>query len=103
MRKIKIKKGDTVKVISGANKGQKGKVLRVFYKTNKAIVEGVNIVKRHTKPNSNNPQGGIQEKTSPIDVSNLSLLTTSGDVTRVGYREENNKKVRFTKKTGELI
>ena len=103
MRKIKIKKGDTVKVISGDSKGKKGKILKVFYKTNKAIVDGINIVKRHTKPNSKNPQGGIKEKINPIDISNLSLLTSSGDATRVGYRKDNTEKVRFAKKTGELI
>ena len=75
--KIKIKKGDTVKVIAGSNKGSEGQVLSVLRQVNKAIVEGVNIVKRHNKPNAKNPQGGISEKEAPIDISNLSLKLIS--------------------------
>ena len=79
MNKIKIKKGDQVLVIAGENKGAKGTVLKILYNSNKAIVEGVNTVKRHTKPNSENPKGGIVEKQLPINISNLSLMTKDGD------------------------
>jgi len=101
--KIKIKKGDTVRVIAGSNKGTEGSVLSVSRETNKAIVEGVNLVKKHNKPNAQNPQGGITEKEAPIDISNLSLLTSDGKTTKVGYRIEDDNKVRFSKKTDEVI
>ena len=101
--KIKIKKGDTVRVITGSNKGTEGTVLSVSRENNKAIVEGVNLVKKHNKPNAQNPQGGISEKEAPIDISNLSLLTSDGQTTRVGYRIEEGNKVRFAKKTDEVI
>jgi len=96
--KIKIKKGDTVRVITGSHKGTEGTVLSVSRETNKAIVEGVNLVKKHNKPNAQNPQGGITEKEAPIHISNLSLLTSEGKTTRVGYRMEEGNKVRFSKK-----
>ena len=70
---------------------------------NKAIVEGVNLVKRHNKPNAKNPQGGISEKEAPIDISNLSLLTSDGKITRIGYRVEDGEKIRIAKKTNEVI
>jgi large subunit ribosomal protein L24 len=101
--KIKIKKGDTVRIISGSHKGNEGNVLSVLHETNKAIVEGVNLVKKHNKPNAQNPQGGITEKEAPIHISNLSLLTPDGKITRVGYRMDDNSKVRFSKKTNEVI
>ena len=101
--KIKIKKGDTVRVIAGSNKGTEGSVLSVSRETNKAIVEGVNLVKKHNKPNAQNQQGGITEKEAPIDISNLSLLTSDGKTTKVGYRMEDDNKVRFSKKTDEVI
>ena len=101
--KIKIKKGDTVKVIAGSNKGSEGQVLSVLRQVNKAIVEGVNIVKRHNKPNAKNPQGGISEKEAPIDISNLSLLTSEGKITRVGFKEEDGKKVRVVKNLKEIF
>ena len=101
--KIKIKKGDTVRVITGSNKGTEGTVLSVSRENNKAIVEGVNLVKKHNKPNAQNPQGGISEKEAPIDISNLSLLTSDGQTTRVGYRIEEGNKVRVAKKTDEVI
>jgi len=101
--KIKIKKGDTVRVIAGSNIGTEGSVLSVSRETNKAIVEGVNLVKKHNKPNAQNPQGGITEKEAPIDISNLSLLTSDGKTTKVGYRMEDDNKVRFSKKTDEVI
>jgi large subunit ribosomal protein L24 len=101
--KIKIKKGDTVRVIAGSNKGAEGIVLSISRETNKAVVEGVNVVKKHNKPNAQNPQGGITEKEAPIHLSNLSLITADGKTTRVGYRMEEGVKVRFAKKTDEAI
>ena len=103
MGKLKIKSGDTVKVIAGDHKGTEGKVLTVFKDKNKAIVEGVNMVKKHMKPSAQNPQGGIVEKEAAIQISNLSLLTSKGETTRVGYRMEGDKKVRFAKKSNEVI
>ncbi|APY10367.1 50S ribosomal protein L24 [Seonamhaeicola sp. NFXS20] len=103
MTKLKIKSGDTVRVIAGDHKGSEGKVQKVFKDTNKAIVEGVNMVKKHTKPSAQNPQGGIVEKEAPIHISNLSLLTSSGETTRVGFRIEGDKKVRFSVKSNEVI
>ena len=103
MTKLKIKSGDTVKVIAGDHKGSEGKVLTVFRDKNKAIVEGVNMVKKHTKPSAQSPQGGIVEKEAAIHISNLSLLTSDGEATRVGYRVEGDKKVRFSIKSNEVI
>ena len=103
MGKLKIKTGDKVRVIAGAHKGAEGEVRRVLREDNKAIVEGVNLVKKHAKPSAQNPQGGIQEKEAPIQISNLSLLTAEGQTTRVGYRMEGDKKVRFAKKSNEVI
>ena len=98
MRKIKIRKDDKVRIISGENKGSEGKILKVLKNKKKVLVEGVNIVKKHTKPNSKNPQGGIIEKESPVDISNLSLISSDGQTTRLGYRFEDGKKVRYSKK-----
>jgi large subunit ribosomal protein L24 len=103
MIKLKIKTGDTVKVIAGDHKGTEGKVLQVLKEKNKAIVEGVNMVKKHTKPSAQNPQGGITEKEAAIHISNLSLLTGKGETTRVGYRMDGDNKVRFSKKSNEVI
>ncbi len=103
MTKLKIKSGDTVRVIAGDHKGSEGKVLQVLIDKNKAIVEGVNLVKKHMKPSAQNPQGGIVEKEAAIHISNLSLLTSKGEETRVGYRMEGDKKVRFSKKSNEVI
>ena len=103
MTKIKIKSGDKVRVISGAHKGDEGTVQTILRESNKAIVEGVNMVKKHAKPSAQNPQGGIQEKEAPIQISNLSLLTADGQTTRVGYRTEGDQKVRYAKKTNEVI
>jgi large subunit ribosomal protein L24 len=103
MTKLKIKSGDTVKVIAGDHKGSEGKVLQVLIDKNKAIVEGVNLVKKHMKPSAQSPQGGIVEKEAAIHISNLSLLTSKGEETRVGYRMEGDKKVRFSKKSNEVI
>lgn len=104
MGKLKIKSGDKVIVIAGDHKGIEGNVLRMLLDKNKAIVEGVNIVKKHEKPSAANPQGGITEKEAPIHISNLSLLDPkSGEATRVGYRMEDGKKVRFAKKSNQIL
>ena len=103
MTKLKIKTGDTVKVIAGDHKGSEGKVVKVFIEKNKAIVEGVNMVKKHEKPSAANPQGGIKEKEAPLQISNLSLLDKDGKTTRVGYRMEDGKKVRFAKYNNEIL
>ncbi|MBG6131065.1 large subunit ribosomal protein L24 [Aquimarina sp. EL_43] len=103
MTKLKIKSGDTVRVIAGDNKGQEGTVQKVLKDKNKAIVEGVNLVSKHQKPSATNPQGGIVKQEAPIHISNLSLLTAKGETTRIGYRIEGDKKVRFSKKSNEVI
>ncbi|MCF8364102.1 MAG: 50S ribosomal protein L24 [Prolixibacteraceae bacterium] len=104
-KKLHIKKGDTVVVITGNNRGQKGRVLEVIRKTNRAIVEGVNLVKKHTKPNANNPQGGIIEQEASIHISNLMLVDPkTGERTRVGRRlDDKGKLIRYSKKSGEEI
>jgi large subunit ribosomal protein L24 len=104
-KKINIKKGDTVMVITGESKGQKGRVLEVDRKKDRAIVEGVNLVSKHTKPNSKAPQGGIVKKEAPVHLSNLMLMDpTSGKPTRVGKKlNDKNKLVRYSKKSGEEI
>ena len=103
MKKLRIKKGDTVRVTSGDHKGQEGKVQQVLIEKNKAIVEGVNLVSKHQKPSASNPQGGISKKEAPIHISNLSLIDKNGEPTRVGYRVEDGKKVRYSKKSNEVI
>ncbi len=103
-KKFHIKKGDTVYVNTGEYKGQKGKVLEVIKKTKRAIVEGINLVSKHTKPNSKAPQGGILKKEAPIHISNLMLLDPkSGTPTRIGRKLNNDKLVRYSKKSGEEI
>jgi len=104
-RKYHIRKGDTVYVISGESKGQQGRVLDVMTPDGKAIVEGVNMVSRHTKPNAKHTQGGIIKKEAPVDITNLMLVDPStGKPTRVGKRlNDKNKLVRYSKKTGEEI
>ena len=103
MVKIKIKTDDRVLVIAGENKGSEGKVVSVIRDQNKAIVEGVNLIKKHAKPSAQNPQGGIIEKEAPIHISNLSLTTADGEATRVGFRIEDENKVRFAKKNNETL
>ncbi len=104
MIKLKIKVGDTVKVVAGDHKGSEGKVVTVDKIKNKAIVEGVNLVSKHEKPSAKNPQGGIVKKEAPLHVSNLSLIDPkSGETTRVGYEVRDGKKVRFSKKSNEVI
>jgi large subunit ribosomal protein L24 len=104
-KKINIKKGDTVMVITGESKGQKGRVLEVNREKSRAIVEGINMVSKHTKPNAKAPQGGIIKKEAPVHVSNLMLIDpASGKPTRVGRRlNEKDKLVRYSKKSGEEI
>lgn len=104
MTKVHIKKGDNVIVIAGNDKGKTGKVLKVSPKENTAIVEGVNLVSRHTKPNTKAPQGGIIKQEAPIHISNISLVDpASGKATRVGYKFDGDKKIRYAKKSGEEI
>ena len=104
-KKIHIKKGDQVFVNTGEYKGQKGRVLDVDRDKYRAIVEGVNMVSKHTKPNAKNPQGGITKQEAPIHISNLSLVDpSSGEATRVGRKvNEKNKLIRYAKKSGEEI
>ena len=100
----RIKKGDTVYVNAGNDKGKTGKVLSVDPAKDRAIVEGVNMVNKHTKPNAKQPQGGIIKKEAPIHISNLNLIDPkSGKPTRVGFKVEGDKKVRIAKKSGEEI
>lgn len=102
--KLRIKTGDTVRIIAGDHKGTEGKVMQVDREKNKAIVEGANMVSKHEKPNAQNPQGGIVKKEAPIHLSNLSLIDSkSGDSTRVGFEIRDGKKVRFSKKSNEVI
>ena len=104
MGKLKIKSGDTVIVTAGDHKGSEGKVMQVLREKNKAIVEGVNMVKKHEKPSAASPQGGITEKEAPIHISNLSLIDPkSGNATRIGTRMEDGKKVRFAKKSNQVL
>jgi|TARA_B110000444_G_C18229264_1_gene317986 large subunit ribosomal protein L24 len=104
MMKIKIKKDDNVLVIAGEHKGSEGKVIKIIREKNRAIVEGVNMIKKHAKPSAQNPQGGIIEKEAAIHVSNLSIVSSEGNATRVGFRiEEDGKKVRFAKKNNEEV
>ena len=105
MATLKIKKGDTVYVLAGDDKGKTGRVLSVLPEQGKAIVEGVNIVSKSTKPNAKAPQGGIIKKEAPIDLSNLAVVDPkTGKPTRVGFRfNEDGKKVRYSKKSGEEI
>ena len=104
MIKLKVKTGDTVKVIAGDHKGSEGKVLRVDREKNKAIVEGVNMVSKHTKPSAKSPQGGIVKKEAPIHISNLALIDPkSKKATKVGTRVEGEKKVRFSKSSNQVL
>ena len=99
---FKIKKGDTVKVIAGKDKDKEGKVLTVDQKNNKVVVEGINMITKHSKPSAGNPNGGIIQKEAPIDASNV-MLVHEGKATRVGFKMEGDKKVRFAKATGKVI
>jgi large subunit ribosomal protein L24 len=99
---LKIKSGDTVRIIAGDHKGEEGKVLVVYRDKNRALVEGVNMISKHTKPSAQNPQGGIVKREASIHISNLMLLE-NGEPTKVGYRMEGDKKVRFSKKSDKAI
>jgi large subunit ribosomal protein L24 len=102
--KFHVKKGDIVKVLAGDDKGKQGKILFVDTKKSRATVEGVNLVSKHTKPNTKNPQGGIIKKESSIHISNL-MVVSGGVATKTGRKldEKTNKLVRYSKKTGEVI
>ena len=102
MSTMKIKKGDTVKVIAGKDNGKEGKVIAVDKKSGKVTVEKINMITKHTKPSAANQNGGIIQKEAPIDASNV-MYVHKGKATRVGFKEENGKKVRFAKSTGEVI
>lgn len=105
MAKLNIKKGDNVMVIAGNSKGQSGRVLVVDTEKKRAIVEGVNLISKHTKPNANNPKGGIVKQEAAIDISNLMIIDAAGNTTRIGRKkdEKTGKTVRFSKKSGEVI
>jgi large subunit ribosomal protein L24 len=104
-KKLHIKKGDTVVVITGNDKGRKGRVLEVIRKKDRAIVEGVNLMKKHTKPDAKNPQGGIIEQEASVHISNLMIIDPkTGEQTRVGRKlNDKGKLVRYSKKSGEEI
>ena len=102
MATLKIKKGDTVKLIAGKDKGTEGKVLTVDAKNHKVVVEGANMVTKHTKPSAANQNGGIIQKEAPIDISNV-MLVVDGKATRVGFKMDGDKKVRVAKATGAVI
>ena len=99
----KIKKGDRVVVLTGKDKGRQGAVVKVMPKEERVVVEGLNMVQRHTRPSQGDPQGGIKHKEAPLHVSNVAIVDSKGKATRVGFREEDGKKVRFAKTTGEVI
>ena len=99
----KIKKGDRVVVLAGKDKGKQGAVTQVLPKENRVLVQGVNLVKRHTKATQADPQGGIKSKEATLHVSNVALVDSNGKATRVGFKIEGDKKVRFAKTTGEVI
>jgi len=103
--KLSIKKGDTVKVLAGDSRGQQGKVLMINVSGNTAIVEGINLVSKHSKPNSKNTQGGIVKKEASVHISNLMVLDSKGIATRVGRTldSKTNNLVRYSKKSGEVI
>ena len=100
---MKIKKGDTIQVISGNEAGKSGRVIKVFRSKDRIVVEGLNMVKKHARPTQENPQGGIMEKEATIHISNV-MLVAGGKPTRIGYKIlEDGKKVKYAKKTGEVI
>ncbi len=105
MTKLHIKKGDNVMVISGNHKGSSGRVLMVDTEKERAIVEGVNMVSKHTRPDADNPKGGIIKKEATVHISNLKIVDKSGKPTRIGRKndEKSGKSVRYSKKTGEVI
>lgn len=99
-----VKKGDKVQVISGKDKGKQGVILEAYPKKDRVLVEGVNVIKKHSKPSQMNPQGGIMSQEAPIHVSNVMPIDPkTGKPTRVGYKEVDGKKVRIAKKSGEAL
>jgi large subunit ribosomal protein L24 len=99
----KIKKGDRVIVLTGKDKGRQGAVRKVMPKEGRVVVEGLNMVQRHTRPTQLDPQGGIKNKDAPIHLSNVAVVDSNGKPTRVGFRVEGDKKVRYAKTTGDVI
>ena len=99
----KIRKGDRVVVLTGKDKGRQGAVSKVFPKESRVLVDGLNIVQRHTRPSQGDPQGGIKHKEASVHVSNVAIVDANGKPTRVGFRMDGDKKVRFAKTTGEVI
>ena len=100
---MKVKKGDTVQVITGNDVGKTGRVIKVFLNRNRVVVEGVNLVKKHARPTQDTPQGGIIEKEATIHISNV-MMVAAGKPTRLGYKNlEDGRKVKFAKKTAEVI
>ena len=100
---MKIKKGDTVQIISGNEAGKSGRVIKIFPAKDKIVVEGLNMAKKHARPTQDNPQGGIMEKEAAIHISNV-MLIAGGKPTRIGYKTlEDGRKVKFAKATGEMI
>ena len=99
----KIKKGDKVVVLAGKDKGRQGNVLKVLPKEDRVVVEGLNMVQRHTRPTQSDPQGGIKNKEAALHISNVAIVDSKGKPTRVGFRVEGDKKVRVAKTTGEVI
>lgn len=102
MSTMKIKKGDTVKVIAGKDKDKEGKVIAVNKKDGKVLVEGVNMLTKHTKPSATNQNGGIIHQEGPIDISNV-MYVHKGTATRIGFKMDGDKKVRVAKSTGDII
>ncbi|GEN34799.1 50S ribosomal protein L24 [Aneurinibacillus danicus] len=103
-KKLHVKSGDNVVVISGKDKGKKGRILAAYPKTGRVLVEGVNMVKKHTRPNANNPQGGIVTQEAPIHASNVMIVDPkTGEPTRIGSKVVDGKKVRIAKKSGEVL
>ena len=99
----KIKKGDQVMILAGKDKGRTGSVLKVLPSDNRVVVEGLNMVQRHTRPSQSDPQGGIKHKEASIHLSNVAVVDSKGKPTRVGFKIEGDKKVRIAKTTGEVI
>ena len=99
----KIRKGDRVVVLTGKDKGRTGSVTKVLPTENRVVVQGINMVQRHTRPTQTDPQGGIKNKEAPIHLSNVAVADSNGKPTRVGFRVDGDKKVRFAKTTGEVI
>ncbi len=103
MNKTKIKKDDTVQVLAGKDKGKTGKVLKIDRVDDRVVVQGVNMVKKAMKKRNQQDKGGIIEIEAPLHISNVAIVTKDGSTSRIGYKIENGKKVRFAKKTGEVL